>query len=61
MNSERLGEIMGYILMLFVSSGILYLVLKFLGKLPANWNYLYILAMVFLITLIGITIKRVLK
>jgi hypothetical protein len=61
METEKAGEITGFILMFFVSSTILYFVLKFLNKLPDSWNYLHVLGLVFAITLTGILIKKLLK
>jgi len=61
METEKAGEITGFILMFFLSSTILYFALKFLNKLPHSWNYFNVLALVFAITLTGTLIKKLLK
>jgi hypothetical protein len=61
MDLEKIGEKFGFVLMFFISSAILFFVLKILNKLPSNWSYFHILVLVFIITIIGMLIKRWLK
>jgi hypothetical protein len=58
---EKLGEKIGFIIMFFIFSTIFYFILKILEKIPNSWNYFHIMGLVFLITLIGIFINKMLK
>jgi len=61
MNLEKIGEKIGFIIMLLIASTILFFILEITNKLPSNWNYLYVLVLVFLIILLGALIKKILK
>ena len=61
MDTEKIGEKAGFVLMFILSSIILFFVLKILKKLPSDWGYLHIVGLIFLISLIGVFIKRLLK
>lgn len=60
MDSEKIGEKFGFVLMFVVSTTILFFVLTILDKI-GDWNYLNIFILVLIITLIGAFIKRILK
>ncbi len=61
MDSEKVGEKFGFVLMFIVSTIILFFVLKLLKKMPSGWNYIHVLILVLSITLIGTFIKKILK
>ena len=61
MDLEKTGEKFGFVLMFIISATILFFILKILNKTPDNWGYFHILILVFIITLIGIIIKKTLK
>jgi len=58
---EKIGEKTGYIFSLFLSTTILFFILTFLDKLPSLWSYFHVLAIIFLISLVGIILKHFLK
>jgi len=55
--NSNLGRYIGYILMFFIFTTILYFLLTILEKLPASWNYFNILLIVLMIVFIGKIIK----
>ena len=55
---ERIGKVIGYIIMYFIFTTILYFILKILDKLPGTWDYFHIMAITITIALTGILIKR---
>lgn len=59
--AEIWGKKIGYIIGYLVFTTILHLILTWLNKLPAYWNYGYSLIGTAIITLIGLGIKRLLK
>ena len=61
MDSEKIGEKFGFVLMFVVSTTILFFVLKLLKKMPSGWNYFHVLVLVLSITLAGAFIKKMLK
>lgn len=58
---DGVGEKIGYIFSLFLSTTILFFILTFLDKLPSLWSYFHVLAIIFLISLFGIILKHFLK
>ncbi len=60
-SSKKSGEYIGYILMYLVFTTILYLILRFIDKLPNGWNFLHVTSITLLIILVGKSIKLVLK
>jgi len=59
-NTRKLGERIGFILMYFIFTTLLYFVLKFLGRIP-NWNYFHIVFLTLAITLTGILLDKILR
>ena len=58
---EKTGKKIGYVFSLFISTTILFFILTFLDKLPSLWSYFYVMAIIFLISLVGIILKHFLK
>lgn len=58
---EKYIELIGYILMYFIFTTILYFILKSLDKIPERWNYFYIMAITLLIVFIAKLIRRYIK
>jgi len=58
---EYIGEKIGYLVMYLLFTTILYFILKLLNKFPDDWNYFYIMGLIFIIVLIGVLIKKVLE
>jgi len=58
---EKFGKVIGYIIMYFVFTTILYFVFVFLKKLPENWNYFHIILVTIFITLLGSLLKLLLR
>ncbi len=54
-------EYLGYIIMYFIFTTILYLILTFLNKIPETWNYLHVMAITIIIILISRLIKYIIK
>lgn len=59
--AEKLGVKIGYLFGYFLFTTILFFLLRLTDKIPSNWIYLDIMIITFLITLIGITLKKFLK
>lgn len=57
----NVGEKVGFVFAYFLSTTILFYMLILLKRLPEAWNYIHIMGVVLIITLIGIGIKRILK
>jgi len=60
-STEKVGEMLGYIIMYLIFTTILFFILKFLNKLPTSWTYLHVMALTLLIVLFGMLIRRILK
>jgi len=58
---ERFGEKIGYIFSYFLFTTVLLFILKLLNKIPNSWSYFHIMITAFLITLLGVVIKRFLE
>ena len=58
---QKIGEIVGFICMYLLFTTILFFILVLLDKIPSSWSYFHIMAITFLIALIGAIIKRFLK
>ncbi len=59
--NEKIGERAGYSASYLLFTTILFFVLKLSNKLPESWNYLNVMLVTFIIALIGIIIKKLLK
>jgi hypothetical protein len=57
----RLGEGIGYVIAYLIFTAAIYYFLKFFGKFPSGWNFLYIMNISLLITLLGIFFRRALR
>jgi len=55
---EKMGTMVGYVFAYILFTTMLYFMLTLLDKLPASWNYLYIMGITSIIALLGIGIKR---
>ncbi|MEK6860321.1 MAG: hypothetical protein AABX54_05910 [Nanoarchaeota archaeon] len=60
-NIRKSGEIIGFILMYVIFTIMFYLILKFSNKIPDNWNFFYMSLITFLITAIGILLRKFLE
>lgn len=58
---EKFGEKIGFIFSYFLFTTILFFILTLLTKIPESWSYFHIMAITFLIALLGIIIKKLLK
>lgn len=61
MNLEKLGEKMGFVLMLTLSAVILFFILKILNKISNNGDFFYVLIFILSVTLVGILIKKIIE
>lgn len=57
----NIGEKVGYVVGYFLFTTLLFFIMVLLDKIPTSWSYLHIMAITFLIVLIGEMIKRFLK
>lgn len=58
---EKVGKVIGYVFGYFLFTTILYFILVLLHKLPASWNYFYIMGITILIVIVGTLVKRFVK
>jgi len=58
---KKLGERLGFLAAYFVFTTVLYLILILTHRLPAPWDYLHIMGITAIITLIGVAIRRILR
>ena len=56
-SSEKLGEAIGFVVMYFIFTTILYFLLIVLEKFPDSWTFLHIIAITLTIVLFGILLK----
>ena len=61
LQSNKFTKKLGFIFAYFFFTTTLYLILTLLNKLPLSWNYWQVMVITFVITLIGIIVKRFLK
>lgn len=54
-------EKLGFIVMYFIFTIVLYLILKFLNKLPENWGIFHIIILTLIIVLVGTILRKLLK
>lgn len=59
--SEQFGEKVGFFAAYLAFTAILFLILTYFGKLPAEWGYFHVAGLVFAIAAIGIELKDMLK
>lgn len=59
--NKEASMIIGYLIMYFIFTTILYFILRLLNKIPENWNYVHIMFITLLIVIIGKSIKWLLK
>lgn len=55
------GRITGFFVMYFIFTTLLYLILKYLNKLPSDFLYVYMFQFTLFIVLVGVIIKFLLK
>jgi len=60
-NYKKLGKFIGFVVMFFIFTTILFFVLKFFEKLPSTWGYLHIIFVSSAIILAGKAINLWLK
>ncbi len=58
---ENLGEKAGFFSAYLAFTAVLFLILNYFGKLPAEWGYFHIAGIVFALAAIGIELKDILK
>ena len=58
---EKYGQKIGYLFAYFLFTTILFFALTFLNKIPESWSYLHLMGITILITISGLTIRRLLK
>ena len=58
---ENFGKRFGYVFGYFLFTTFLFLILVFSNRLPRSWNYFDIVIITLAITVIGITLKRLLR
>ena len=58
---NKFAEKLGFIFAYFFFTTTLYLILSFFNKIPVSWNYLHVMTITLIITLVGVVIKRFLK
>lgn len=61
LKNKKISHIVGYLIMYFIFTTILYFILHFFDKIPENWNYVHIMFITLLIVIIGKSIKWLLK
>ena len=59
--SKKRGEKIGYVIMYFIFTTILYFILKLLDKIPDSWTYFHVLSLTLSIVLLGTLIKLLLR
>lgn len=58
---KKLAQKLGYLFSYLIFTTVLFLVLKFLNKLPASWTYFDIAIITLLIVILGNILKKILK
>ncbi len=58
---DKIPQIIGYTIMYFIFTTILFFILILTDKLPINWNYFHVLIITLFIILLGRLIKLLLK
>jgi len=58
---DNWGAKLGFVCAYFVFTTLLFWIFLLLKKMPAGWNYLHIMLITIIITLIGLGVKRLLK
>jgi len=58
---SRIYLVIGYIIMYFIFTTVLYFILKYFDKIPENWNYIHMMVITLFIVLLGKLIKILLK
>ena len=59
--SEKFGEKVGFFAAYMAFTAIIFFILTYLGKLPAEWKYFHVAWLVLALTLIGFEIKGMMK
>ncbi|MEK6855101.1 MAG: hypothetical protein AABX73_02680 [Nanoarchaeota archaeon] len=59
--NKKTAEIIGYVIMYFIFTTILYFILRFLERIPPGWSYFHVMGISILVVLIGRTIKIFLR
>ena len=58
---KKFGKVVGFVVMYFVFTTVLYFLLRFLGKFPEGWNYFYLMLVTLAVVLFGNLLKILLK
>ena len=58
---EKISTKFGYIFSYILFTTMLYFILILLNKLPKNWNYINIATITFIVSLVAVIIKKLLK
>ena len=59
--SEKWGEKVGFFAAYLAFTAVLFFVLTYFGKLPAEWGYFHVAGIVFALAAIGVELKDILK
>jgi len=60
-DAEKFNKKFGYIFGYFLFTTIVYFILTLLKRIPQNWTYLHIMGITLIITIIGISLKKLLR
>ena len=58
---KNIGEKIGFFIGFLIFSSVFYLILRLLNKIPSSVKYWYIVIGVFILYIVGLTIKLVIK
>ena len=59
--AEKFGLVIGFLFIYFVFTTVLYFILSILERLPANWNYFYVMVLTAIIVFIGFAVRKYIK
>ena len=58
---KNIGEKIGFFIGFLIFSSVFYLILRLLNKIPSSVKYWYVVIGVFILYIVGLTIKLVIK
>ncbi len=58
---QNWGHRAGFLFSYAIFTTMLFFIMTWLGKLPANWNYIHVMGLTALIILLGLGIQRLLR
>jgi hypothetical protein len=58
---EKFGERAGYVVGYFLFTTVLFFILLLLNKISESFSYIHVMAITFLIAVLGVIVKRFLK